>query len=118
MKFQLKYYRLLSLLLRLLCIQSVILSQENLTSDLTYFAEDSIIYDLNNNKVLLYNNAQVNYNQTQLNSSFISIDFNKNTLYAIGTHDTLGNYMSSPVLIENTKIYNADTIIYNFINKV
>ena len=94
MKFQLKYYRLLSLLLRLLCIQSVILSQENLTSDLTYFAEDSIIYDLNNNKVLLYNNAQVNYNQTQLNSSFISIDFNK-THYIIGTHDTLGNYKSS-----------------------
>ena len=81
-------------MIRLLFIQSVILSQENLTSDLTYFAEDSIIYDLNNNKVLLYNNAQVNYNQTQLNSSFISIDFNKNTLYAIGTHDTLGNYLS------------------------
>ena len=94
-----------------------ILCQENLTSDLKYFAQDSIIYDLNNNKVFLYKNAEVNYNKTQLNASFISIDFNNNILYAIGTSDTLGNYVDPPVLTENNKIYKADTIIYNYKTK-
>ncbi|MAQ47392.1 MAG: hypothetical protein CMD27_00745 [Flavobacteriales bacterium] len=101
----------------LLFISPTTFCQENLTSDLKYFAQDSIIYDLNNNKVFLYKNANVNYNNTQLNSSFISIDFNKNILYAIGTYDTLGNYVAPPILTENEKTYKADTIIYNYKTK-
>ena len=61
MKLQLKYYKLFKIVMGLLLISSNIFCQENLTSDLKYFAEDSIIYDLTNNKVLLYNNAKVNY---------------------------------------------------------
>ena len=117
MKLQLKYYKLFTTVMGLLLISSPIFCQENLTSDLKYFAEDSIVYDLNNNKVLLYNNAKVNYNNTQLNSGFISIEFNNNVLYAIGTYDTLGNYVSPPILTENNKTYNADTIIYNYKTK-
>lgn len=100
-----------------LCIPSILFCQKNPPSDLTYFAQDSIIYDLKNSKVFLYKDAKVNYNKTQLNSSFISIDFNKNILYAIGTYDTLGNYINTPILKDDNKIYRADTIIYNYKTK-
>ena len=92
-------------------------SQNDIQKDLFYSADDSILYDLENNKVLLYNNAEVIYDNIQLNSGFISINFDENILFSTGIYDSIGNYIQQPIFIENNSIYNADTITYNYKSK-
>lgn len=115
MKLQLKYHKILIIFLLIYVCHSY--GQSTFNNHLIYHAEDSIIYDLNNNKVLLFNNAQVDYENTKLNAGFICIDFNQNTLYAKGKYDSLQNYIQQPILIENQKQYRADTITYNYKSK-
>jgi len=76
-----------------------------------------MIYDWENKKVLLYNEAEVIHNKLILKAGFISINFEKNILFAKGFHDSIGEYVQNPILTENNKIYNADTITYNYKSK-
>jgi len=92
------------------------LNQEK-EKELIYSAQDSIIYDLENNMVFLYQNAKVVYENIQLTSGFISINFNDNMIVSKGIYDSLKNYIQKPILKENEKIYNADTIRYNYKSK-
>ena len=87
------------------------------TESITYFASDSIIYDLKNEKVFLYKDAQVHYKNTEVNAGFILIDFNTNIIVAKGIQDSIKNYVQKPILKENGNIYYADTIRYNYKSK-
>ena len=113
MKLNPKYYKKLILIIQMFI--SLIYSQNN--NDLIYSAKDSIVFDLDNNKVYLYNNAEVEYEDIKLNSFFISIDFEKNILFSKGVNDSLGNYIKKPLLKESSKTYYADTITYNYKTK-
>ena len=85
--------------------------------DITYSAKDSIIYDITHNRVFLYNNAQLNYQNIELKSGFMLIDFDENTVFSTGIKDSLTDYLQRPILKEDLKIYNADTIRYNYKSK-
>ena len=85
--------------------------------NIKYSASDSIIYDLENEQVLLYKNAKVNYEHIEVTAAFISIHFNKNIIIAKGRHDSLDHYVEKPILKENNNIYHADTIRYNYKSK-
>jgi len=89
----------------------------NTDVELNYFAKDSIVYDLENNKVFLYNKAEVIYGDIKLNSGYIYIDFDKNLLFSTSIYDTNKVNTQKPILKEKNKIYNADTIIYNYQTK-
>ena len=99
-------------------------SQSNITdvsrgmlNEIEYFAEDSIIYDLEKEIVFLYNNAKVTSKNIELTAGFIYIDFIKNIIYARGMKDSLDTYVQSPILKEDNQSYEANTITYNYISK-
>ena len=85
--------------------------------DIEYSAVDSIIYDIKNQKVLLYNNAKVKSKNTELKAGFISIDFVNKIIFAKGIYNPLDIYGQIPILKENGKTYEADTITYNYKSK-
>ena len=62
-----------------------------INDDLIYSAKDSIVYDINKNRVLLYNEAKLTYKNIQLESGFMLINFNNNTILSTGLNDSFNN---------------------------
>ncbi len=122
-KLDLKFHKILGILL--LILMNYAYSQEELNNtqntdtekNITYSAQDSIIYDIKNNQVFLYKNAELIYKNIKLESGFMLINFNQNTVFSTGLYDSLKNYIQKPVLTEDNKTYNADTIRYNYKSK-
>jgi len=85
--------------------------------NITYSAKDSIIYDIKNNQVFLYNDAKLIYKNIELESGFMLINFDKNTVFSTGLYDSVSNYIQKPILKEDNKTYHADTIRYNYKSK-
>jgi len=121
-KLDLKFYKVITILIfffvNLLYSQEGInMSKNKEKGKIEYSATDSIIYDLDNQKVFLYKNAKVNYQNSQVTAGFISIHFNTNIIIAKGVYDSLNTYVQKPILKENDQVYNADTIRYNYKSK-
>ena len=88
-----------------------------LRSKVTYFAIDSSIINLQNNRVFLYHAAQVNYEDIELTAEYIELNWSENTVFAIGIADSTGNIVGSPVFKEGGKTYYCESILYNFNTK-
>ena len=54
-------------------------------------ASDSINVDIVNQKLFLYGNASIEYEQTKISAGIIVIDWNENTINARAIMDSLGN---------------------------
>ena len=109
------YYKLLINTLLIVVFNAY--SQKNTKENIIYSAKDSVIYDLKNNKVHLFNEAEVIHSKSKLTAYYICIDFNNETLTAKGLNNEVGEYLFTPILVENDKSYFADTIKYNYKTK-
>ena len=90
------------------------IKKQTIDDQIKYFATDSIIYDLKNNLIKLYNKSEVVYNSIKLNAYFISINLKNNTLYAEGNKISNDSIIQKPIFTENNKEYKSETIKYNF----
>jgi len=88
-----------------------------LPSEVHYFAEDSSIIDLKGRKVRLYHQAKVNYEDIELQAEHIILNWNDNTVYAVGKIDSTGKTFGEPIFKENGKTYHCESILYNFKSK-
>lgn len=93
---------------------SIAKPKEFLESIIIHNADSLIRQDLKNKKVLLYNNAHVNYNDIDLTAGFIEIDNNTNIITAKGIKDSIGNYSQRPVFKQGSEESIQDTIKFNF----
>ena len=55
-----------------------------------YEADDSLIFDLENDKVYLYGNGFVTYQDIELRAAYIELDRARDVVFARGTLDSLG----------------------------
>ena len=88
-----------------------------LESEVTYFSKDSCVVDMLEKKIYLYHQAQVNYEDIELQAEYIVLDWQKNTVYAIGIPDSTGNIVGKPIFKEGGEIYYCESILYNFSTK-
>jgi lipopolysaccharide assembly outer membrane protein LptD (OstA) len=79
-----------------------------------YNAKDSIIYLLTENKVLLYGEANIKYEDIELTAAYIDFNMDKNTVFAEGIEDSAGVIQGSPIFKEGSESFEADKITYNF----
>ncbi len=79
-----------------------------------YAAEDTIFHDIRNQKVFIYGNADLRYEDMHLTADFIEIDINKNELFASGLPDTAGVIQGRPVFSEGAQSFQSDELRYNF----
>ncbi len=79
-----------------------------------YMAEDTIYHDIRNQRVYIYGNADLTYEDMHLNAAYIEIDFNVNELYAKGLPDTAGVIMGKPVFSEGMQSFQSEELRYNF----
>ncbi len=76
-------------------------------------SKDSIVYDLKNNLIYIYNDGQVNFQDKSLTADFITMDVDGDLISAYGSVDTLTGKYKKPVFKEGETDYNMDSIIYN-----
>ena len=81
-------------------------------------AQDSLVYNVKNKKMFLFNKAELKYKTTDLKSGKIFVDYDRNELEAFGIEDTSDTakvkLKQTPVLAEGADIYEGSRIKYNF----
>ncbi len=87
--------------------------KELLESIIIHSADSLIRQDMKNKKILLFDNAHVNYNGIDLTAGFIEIDNNTNIITAKGIKDSIGSYSQRPIFKQGSQESTQDTIKYN-----
>ncbi len=79
-----------------------------------YNAEDSIIVSFDGQKVYLYNNAKVTYQQIELTAYHIILNLETKEVYAEGIPDSTGTLVQKPVFKDGDEEFESKTLRYNF----
>lgn len=85
-----------------------------LTDKVAYKATDYMRLSRKENKMYLYDNAEIVYGEMQINAGFIVVDNTKNEVYAYGIKDSLGEYVQTPVFKQAQNVVEPDSIRFNF----
>ncbi|TJY31865.1 putative LPS assembly protein LptD [Pontimicrobium aquaticum] len=64
-------------------------------------------------KITLYDNAKINYEDMEITAGVIIIDYEKNEVYAKGIVDSLNNYTQKPVFTQGSDVVEPDSIRFN-----
>jgi len=95
---------------------SIVLA-EDFKSKVVYRAEDSILYDLTEEKAYLYGKASIEYEDIRLDAAYIEIRFGTRVIFASGLPDSSEQLTGQPVFQQGEDVFNAETITYNFDTK-
>ena len=90
---------------------------EPLEHSIIYNARDSIRYETKGNKIYLFGDGFVKYEDMNLKSEFIEIDNENNTVTAYGKTDSSGKGIGTPVFKDGTKEIVCRKMIYNLKTK-
>lgn len=77
--------------------------------------KDSLVYDVRNKKVYIYNEGDVTYQDMNLKADFMRMDMETKEIYAYGKADTVDGVFTPtrPTFTQGSSTYNMDTITYN-----
>ncbi len=80
---------------------------------------DSLVYDVRNKLVYIYNKGDVTYQNSNLKADYMRIDMDSKMVYAYGKPDTLDgkDIVTKPEFTEGSATYQMDTITYNLDSK-
>lgn len=95
-------------------LSKVKISEDGLDDKVDYSAEDSMIYDIVNQKVYLYGTAKVAYEDLTIDAAYIEFDWASNIVTAEGRRDTSGNLVGNPDFKDKTQGFQAKKMRYNF----
>lgn len=93
------------------------ISRDAVKSKVAYSAMDSMVFDVNSQKVYLYGESQIDYEDINLKSELIDIDWKDKVLDARGAPDSTGTLAGKPEFSEEGNEFKAETIRYNFESK-
>jgi len=85
-----------------------------LEAEVKYSADDSFRIKLSEQKIYLYKNAKVEYQNINLESNYVEFDMDNSTVMAAGLKDTAGLLQGKPVFKQDEETFNSDTLMYNF----
>lgn len=80
---------------------------------------DSLVYDVKNKLVYIYNEGDVDYQNMNLKADFMRINMDTKEIYAYGKPDSVDGKptVTHPVFTEGSASYTMDTITYNISSK-
>jgi lipopolysaccharide assembly outer membrane protein LptD (OstA) len=79
-----------------------------------YASQDSIILNMANRKILLFEDAKTLYEDIELCAAFIEFGFMNNELYASGIADSCGHIHGPPIFKQGGTEFCAQEMRYNF----
>jgi len=92
-------------------------SSQSIDMPVFYTAKDSNINLIQEELLLLYKDAEIKFDDIQLNADFIKVNMKNRDVTAYGMQDSLGNVTGKPVFVQGDETFEADTIRYNFDTK-
>ncbi|HLT52177.1 MAG TPA: putative LPS assembly protein LptD, partial [Arenibacter sp.] len=85
-----------------------------LLDQIKYKAKDYVKLSQKDQKIYLYNEAELYYQDTELKAGIIIMDYIKNEVYAGRIKDSLGNYTQLPYFKQGSNEVIPDSIRFNF----
>ena len=85
-----------------------------LLDQIKYKAKDYVKLSQRDQKIYLYNEAEIYYQDTELKAGIIVMDYVKNEVYAGRIKDSLGNYTQLPFFKQGSNEVRPDSIRFNF----
>ena len=94
-------------------------AQKVLDAPITGKNTDSLVYDVRNKLVYIYNEGDVTYEKSNLKADFMRIDLNSKLVYAYGKPDSVDGkpIVTKPEYSEGEDSYKMDTITYHLDTK-
>ncbi len=96
---------------------TVIKKGNRVDAPVEYTASDSMLFNIKEQKVYLYNAAQINYKEIELKADYIEIDFGKDEAFAKGVKDSTGKEVGKPKFKDGGDEFTAQSLRYNFKTK-
>jgi lipopolysaccharide assembly outer membrane protein LptD (OstA) len=86
---------------------------------IVYKATDSVVYRMNAKKMVMFDDAKIDYGTTKITAARITIDWEQSTIEAQGVPDSAseGKLTGTPVFREGSEEYNGEEMTYNFKSK-
>ncbi len=72
-------------------------SPNAVTARIDYKADDSLRLDMRTQRVYMYKNSDINYEDINLKADYVEIEFVSKTVFARGTEDSLGKLVGRPI---------------------
>jgi hypothetical protein len=98
-------------------IADTIVSPDAPENIVSYSAQDSILFDMDEQKIYLFGNAEVYYEDISLKAALLIIDLDSNIVTAKGITDSAGKYIGKPEFSDGPQTFTAHSIRYNFDTK-
>ncbi|MEL6635361.1 MAG: putative LPS assembly protein LptD [Bacteroidota bacterium] len=95
-------------------LSQIELSEDGLEDQVDYSAQDSMIYDIKNQKVYLYGSAKVAYQDLTIDAAYIEFDWSQNIVTAEGRPDSTGRLAGNPDFKDKNQGFRAKRMRYNF----
>ncbi|MEI6456507.1 MAG: putative LPS assembly protein LptD [bacterium] len=90
---------------------------QKLEAKVEYVSRDSLRFEIKDQKVFLYKDAEIKYQNIDLKAAYIEIDFPKNLVFAKGIPDSTGKDQGMPQFSEGSENFKSKIINYNYITK-
>ncbi len=78
---------------------------------------DSLHFDMVNQKVFMYQEADITYDDINLKANYVEMDFNKTEVYASGLPDSMGRERGQPIFVQGDSEFRSRTMRYNYETK-
>ncbi len=91
-------------------------SQSDIDAIIEYSASDSAIFDVSNDKLMLYGDSELKHKEYNLKAARIILYKESSIMEANGIPDTIkaGKFIGQPIFMEGSKRYDANKLRYNF----
>ncbi|MGE5106710.1 MAG: putative LPS assembly protein LptD [Sphingobacteriales bacterium] len=89
------------------------LSKDSLDAPIEYSATDSMVLDIPNKKLYLYNEANIKYKDIDLKAGKAELDQQSQILVATYIKDTAGKKIGRPVFKQGDNTMISDSLVYN-----
>ena len=98
-------------------IDSIKPVNQSLLGKITYEASDTTAISPKEKLIRLYNNAKITYQDMEITSGIIIVDYDKNEIYAGRIKDSLGEYTQLPVFKQGQDEIRPDSLKFNMDTK-
>ena len=88
-----------------------------LLGKITYEATDTTAISPKDKLIRLYNNAKITYQDMEITSGIILVDYEKNEIYAGRIKDSLGEYTQLPIFKQGQDEIRPDSLKFNMDTK-
>ena len=98
-------------------IDSIKPVNQSLLGKITYEATDTTSISPQDKIIRLYNNAKITYQDMEITSGIIIVDYDKNEIYAGRIKDSVGEYIQLPVFKQGQDEIRPDSLRFNMDTK-